>query len=99
MGAQNKLFTRMIWLIDTVYSAGHIKMAEIDRKWARSAYNDAGEETEVIELAPDSDCVALNIPIGQWHTVRVLESGTVILECKDGKYEPLGPEDILSNPA
>ena len=61
-------------------------------------YNDAGEETEVIELAPDSDCVALNIPIGQWHTVRVLESGTVILECKDGKYEPLGPEDILSNP-
>ena len=58
-------------------------------------YNDAGEETEVIELAPDSDCVALNIPIGQWHTVRVLTSGTVILECKDGKYEPLGPEDIL----
>ncbi len=32
MGAQNKLFHRMIWLIDTVYSAGHIKMAEIDRK-------------------------------------------------------------------
>ena len=62
-------------------------------------YNDAGEETEAIELAPDSDCIALNIPIGQWHTVRVLESGTVILECKDGKYEPLGPEDILSNPA
>ncbi len=62
-------------------------------------YNDAGEETEAIELAPDSDCIALNIPIGQWHTVRVLESGTVILECKDGKYEPLGPEDILNNPA
>ena len=59
-------------------------------------YNDAGEETEVIELAPDSDCVALNISIGQWHTVRVLESGTVILECKDGKYEPLGEGDILS---
>lgn len=58
-------------------------------------YNDAGEETEVIELAPDSDCVALNIPIGQWHTVRVLESGTVILECKDGKYEPLGEEDVM----
>lgn len=59
-------------------------------------YNDAGEETEAIELAPDSDCVALNIPIGQWHTVRVLESGTVLLECKDGKYEPLGEGDILS---
>ena len=59
-------------------------------------YNDAGEETEVIELAPGSDCVALNIPIGQWHTVRVLESGTVILECKDGAYEPLQECDVLS---
>lgn len=66
-------------------------------------YNESGgstgspslEETEVIELSPGGECVALNIPIGQWHTVRVLESGTVILECKDGKYEPLGPEDIL----
>ncbi len=58
-------------------------------------YNDAGEVTEVIELAPRSDCAVLNIPIGQWHTVRALESGTVILECKDGKYEPLGEEDVM----
>lgn len=59
-------------------------------------YNDRGEVTEVIDLAPDSDCVAVNIPIGQWHSVEVLESGTVILECKDGPYEPLGSEDILN---
>ncbi len=58
-------------------------------------YNDAGEVTEVIDLAPGSDCVALCIPIGRWHTVEVLESGTVILECKDGAYEPIGPEDIM----
>ena len=59
-------------------------------------YNDAGAVTEIIDLAPGSDCVALNIPIGQWHTVRALESGTVLLECKDGAYEPLGEEDVLS---
>ena len=59
-------------------------------------YNEAGEVTEVIDLAPGSDCMALNIPIGQWHTVRALESGTVILECKDGAYEAAGPEDIFS---
>ena len=59
-------------------------------------YNEAGEKTEVIELSPDGPVVALNIPIGQWHTVRVLESGTVILECKDGPYEPLGEEDVLT---
>ena len=58
-------------------------------------YNDRGGVTEVIDLAPDSDCVAVNIPIGQWHSVEVLESGTVILECKDGPYEPLRDEDTL----
>lgn len=51
--------------------------------------------TDDIELAPGGPNVAINIPAGQWHTVRALESGTVILECKDGKYEPLGEEDIL----
>ena len=58
-------------------------------------YNDAGKVTEVIDLAPASDCVAVTIPIGQWHSVEVLESGTVILECKDGPYEPVGGEDML----
>ena len=51
--------------------------------------------TESIELSPGGPVVALNIPIGQWHTVKVLESGTVILECKDGAYEPLGEEDMM----
>ena len=58
-------------------------------------YNDNGEVTEVIDLAPGSDYMALNIPIGQWHTVEVLESGSVILECKDGAYTPLASEDVL----
>lgn len=58
-------------------------------------YDDDGNVVEVIDLAPNSDCVALNIPIGQWHSVEVLESGTVILECKDGMYEPLGEEDVM----
>lgn len=52
--------------------------------------------TEAIELSPNGPVVALNIPAGQWHTVRALESGTVIMEVKDGPYEPTGPEDILS---
>ena len=51
--------------------------------------------TEAIELSPKGPVVALNIPAGQWHTVRALESGTVILEVKDGPYEPLSPKDIL----
>ena len=53
--------------------------------------------TDYIELSPNGQVVALNVPAGQWHTVRALESGSVILECKDGPYEPLGSEDILES--
>ena len=52
--------------------------------------------TERIELSPNGPVVALNIPAGQWHTVHALESGTVILEMKNGKYEPLSDVDILN---
>ena len=51
--------------------------------------------TETIELSPNGPVVALNIPAGQWHTVKALESGSVILECKEGAYEPLAPDEIL----
>ena len=51
--------------------------------------------TERIELSPNGPVVALNIPAGQWHTVQALESGTVILECKNGKYEPISDVDVL----
>ena len=51
--------------------------------------------TERIELSPNGPVVALNIPAGQWHTVQSLESGTVILEMKNGKYEPISDVDIL----
>ena len=51
--------------------------------------------TDAIELTPGGSNVAINIPAGQWHTIRALESGSVLLECKDGPYEPLGEEDIL----
>jgi cupin fold WbuC family metalloprotein len=51
--------------------------------------------TEAIELTPNGQTVALNIPAGQWHTLRSMESGSVILEVKDGKFEPLSDVDIL----
>lgn len=51
--------------------------------------------TDSIELSPNGPIFALNIPKGQWHTARAIETGTVTLEVKDGPYVPLGPEDIL----
>lgn len=50
---------------------------------------------ESVIFSPNGEVVSMSIPIGQWHTVRALESGTVILEMKNGPYEPLSDEDIL----
>lgn len=44
--------------------------------------------TDAIELTPGGPNSMVNVPAGQWHTVRALESGSVLLEMKDGKYEP-----------
>ena len=51
--------------------------------------------TDRIELSPNGPVAAVNIPAGQWHTVKALESGTIILEVKDGSYEPSTDVDIL----
>ena len=52
-------------------------------------------ETSRVLLEAGGEVQGLSIPVGQWHGINVLEP-TVILECKDGKYEPLGPEDMIS---
>ena len=59
-------------------------------------YDDNGQVVETVELVPGGEVAAVNIPMGQWHTVEVLESGTVIMEFKDGPYEPLQECDILN---
>ena len=59
-------------------------------------YSSTGVLEASYELAAGAPVFALNIPAGQWHTLRALESGTVILEMKDGAYEAISPADILS---
>ena len=51
--------------------------------------------TDSFILEPNGMNVAVSIPIGIWHTVHALESGTCILEMKNGKYEPISDVDIL----
>lgn len=59
-------------------------------------YDDDGNETERVLMKPNSVCCGVNIRKGRWHKIVSLESGTVIFEAKDGVYEPLTAEDILS---
>ena len=58
-------------------------------------YSDEGVCEASYEVSPAGPICALNIPAGKWHTLRALESGTVILEMKDGAFEPIGPDDIM----
>ncbi|WP_308765193.1 WbuC family cupin fold metalloprotein [uncultured Bacteroides sp.] len=58
-------------------------------------YNDRKEETESFILNPATEDYGVHIPVGQWHTLEVLESGSVIFEVKDGPYMPLTEEDFL----
>ena len=58
-------------------------------------YNDNKTIIEKHLVTPSQGIYGVHIPAGQWHTLEVLESGTVIFEVKDGPYAPLGKEDIL----
>ncbi len=58
-------------------------------------FDEKGNLIESFELAPVSGIVGMSVPVGQWHALESLESGSVILETKDGAYSPLSEEDIL----
>lgn len=58
-------------------------------------YDKLGNKIASYELAPNTSQVAMSVPVGQWHALESLEEGSVILECKDGAYEPLSEKDIM----
>ena len=51
--------------------------------------------TDSFVIEPNGVNVAVSIPMGIWHTVHALESGTCILEMKNGAYEPIQDCDVL----
>lgn len=54
-------------------------------------YDDKGNVVDSYEVKPG---IIVNVPVGQWHNIVSLESGTVLLSFKDGAYVPLMPEEI-----
>ena len=55
-------------------------------------YDENGNLTETVDMLPEGE--VLNIEKGQWHSLKCLESGTILLECKDGAYRPLADDEI-----
>ncbi len=80
-------------------------MVMVRGKLIERFYDEKGNITEerlmvngegfMVNGSSEESCSVVQIPAGQWHSLEVLESGTIIFEAKDGAYEPLGDEDIL----
>ena len=70
-------------------------MVIIRGKLIERLYDDEGNLMDEFVMEPCGDYPMIQIEAGQWHSLEVLESGTVIFEAKDGAYAPVSAEDIL----
>ncbi len=57
-------------------------------------YDENGNLTDTIDMVPGG--LILNIEKEQWHSLKCLESGTILLEAKDGAYRPLDEDEIFT---
>ena len=71
-------------------------MVMVRGKLIERFYDDNGNITDEFVMDPCGQHPMVQIEKRQWHSLEVLEEGTVIFEAKDGAYEPLSNIDILT---
>ncbi|MCQ2345012.1 MAG: WbuC family cupin fold metalloprotein [Paludibacteraceae bacterium] len=59
-------------------------------------YDEKGNVMDEIRMAAGSDCPGMVVEKGAWHRLESLESGTIIVESKNGAYVPISNDDILN---
>ena len=59
-------------------------------------YDESGNVTEEVLMRPGGENPVVNVEKGRWHNLECLEQGTVLFESKDGAWEPLREEDIMT---
>ena len=64
-------------------------------KIRQNLYDEAGKLFESFVAAPCANIMGFSVEVGRWNNTECLGYGTVILECKDGRYEALREEDML----
>ena len=69
-------------------------MVMVRGKLIERFYDDDGSITDEFVMEPCGQYAIVHIEAGQWHSLEVLEEGTIIFEAKDGAYEPLSNIDI-----
>jgi len=61
----------------------------------QNLYDDNGAKVDSFIITAGGSPLGFSMPVGQWHNSESLEHGTVIMETKDGAYEPLKEEDTM----
>jgi cupin fold WbuC family metalloprotein len=57
-------------------------------------FDGEGNVTDTVMLDPRRGCYGGEIPAGVWHSLLVLETGTVLYEVKQGPFAPLTPDNL-----
>ena len=70
-------------------------MVMVRGKLIERFYDDNGNITEELMMEPCGEFPMVQIEKGQWHSLEVLEKGTIIFEAKDGVYTPLLHDDMI----
>ena len=65
-------------------------------KLAVIEFNDRGNILSHCILDPKSGVHAIEIPARAWHTIISLESGSVVIEFKDGPYKAINDKNFAS---
>ena len=58
-------------------------------------YDDDKNITDRFVISQEDGIFGVHILKNTWHTLEVLESGSVIFEVKEGPYQPISENDIL----
>ena len=76
-----------------LHSSESVAMLRGKAQWI--FYDEQGDVTGKYLIEAGGESPGIVVPMSQWHTIECLESGTVIMEGKDGPFEPLTEEEIL----
>ena len=60
-----------------------------------STYNDDGSVLESVVLCHEDGRYGVDIPKNVWHKLEVIETGSVIFECKEGPFVPHEVDGVL----
>ena len=71
-------------------------MVMVRGKLIERFYDDFGNVTNEFVMEPLGEYSLIQVPANQWHSLEVLEPGTIIFEAKDGRYHPLAEDDIMN---